>query len=504
MFTSLSRTKSVIAELFIYAGIYTAAWWGLLFQPTGYWWDDWLLRTLTPQENWEIYADQGNIFFGSIVVGLHTLSPVSLSIVTFLCGFITSIFFGRISGRFFRLSAHSVFVITVLTLVLPLVTARLLKVMTPFYVDMFLFTLAWYLLTRFLTRRFWLVSFVSIPLLALSFTTPSLMPMNYVFLGLFYFSTTRESRPNLKSLLPFLKWTWPIWLTPPLFWILNRQFSSPHGIYENYNSISLFLGSRNLVLALALSILMLFLSIGLFYRIWSKSGVEVQKSMNKLIFCSSVAMIITATIPYILVAKPSVYFLGYDSRHQLLFCFGGSLLIFGLLSQINNRSKFLGKIAFIVVSVSCIIATNILVLQFHVDFKKQLQISEFLSTDELSQGNKTFVIKDESLNLNIPRHIDYTFYEIGGWLEAAFEDRGVLGFFGSSDRSSTYSDFEQKSILARYGSTHYQKTVDGVEITITPKFDVNWPWLAFSESPLVDVKSLYIPDVAKYIEKLDR
>lgn len=186
-----------------------------------------------------------------------------------------------------------------------------------------------------------------------SFNTASILVLFYFFLAFEYFSAAGFSRAawSVRSMWAYARKNVVVLSLPIAYWLIKSFFFATHGLYENYNKISLDLkrywdagraffaglftfgpfhnvGSK--VPSLFLAIVLVFVVLTAFSRWWDRASFHLPPlRMNRVLLLGwTVAFLGISALPYILVQQ-GPRFQGWESRHYILFTL--SLPVFVLI-----------------------------------------------------------------------------------------------------------------------------------------------------------------------------
>jgi hypothetical protein len=109
----------------------------------------------------------------------------------------------------------------------------------------------------------------------------------------------------------------------------------------------------------------------------------------------------------------------WDSRQQLLLGLGFSVLIVGLIGDLDSQFK---KSAFRILVGSCVFLNFTFMQGYMLDARKQSEVIQLLSASETVKSGKVIMINDLAVRYNARGRLVRT-YEWNGMLEKAFGDK---------------------------------------------------------------------------------
>ncbi len=460
----------------------------------GIFWDDWVWVP-NPEEGLRAIWELGTPFLGLVS---NTLLSLENGIYLFKF-FIFLNYLFVVLGSFFILTRHRLlskvdaFALCSLIAVLPVNNAKVTLCTGNYSTSLMLFTGATVLL---LENKFW-TKLLAIPLFLISFFTNSLLVFFVVPILLHYYVLYGF---NIKF-KEYLKQMWIFILLPPTFWIYKKLFLPVHGLYENYNKISLdefFFNLTNWKIALAnatvtpffylfdvahvrlysLTILMIGLSLLISYLISRK---------NKFLpIVLGLILFVIATFPYMTVHKLPLFYT-WESRHQLLMPFGIALIFFGLAQQLGSVFKGSSRAHLYIIGVIVILGLATqwkLYVGFQRDWIKQLGLVEALKDNATIRDHSTFEMLDVSPHWNAPGLIK-AFFNYNGLMSIAFGNQ--TRFAGNAVEIEEFikKPKDLQLILdhaSRYNMKDYKPTPVQYKVQYKINAEKNWPEL---------VKTLY-------------
>ena len=482
----MSLTKSQ-KYFWIIIAVYFAAWFPLLINYDGVYWDDW---TIFNQGRDELIADteaRGRV----ISFYLHSfLQSIGNGILSFRL--LTFFSYLAISLSIYYLAKPKkicgeliAFYLALLVATFPVNTARISTVCVDYGFTVALFFLAFLIVVH--KRRYLKYRALSLLLFFISFTTESLLvfyffPMVY----LFFISEGNYIKDQkiiliLNQLKIFIIKNVDFMMLPFVFFLIKSIYFTPYGTHENYNSINIpwqtipffisilgiiyfafflikdkGLALKKNILLIAMGFILFLLALFPYYAAGRLPWIHSMHNGWPVILSTIVAFIILLnTNIYLVIFKikdknyslktvliyltiVSILFLAavlpnyvadkfeWESRHFELIPYGLSIIF---IYSINNFFK--KNVVHFVLS-SCIV----LFVLFHLNHLKDFQIDSFKqdaimvqikTIDEVKNSkNKIILFNDETLNYNALGR-SYRIYEWSGMLKKVYGDTARFG-----------------------------------------------------------------------------
>tara|TARA_B100000212_G_scaffold91239_1_gene66972 strand:- start:2970 stop:4520 length:1551 start_codon:yes stop_codon:yes gene_type:complete len=387
-------------------------------------WDDWTLFGSSTNLINEIYDDQGSVFNinGIIHNSLLLIGPWSYRLLTFVLLFCTGLALNEVLKKHAIFNLEARFIILILYLTLPFYMARVALIVMPYTVSIFLFFLAWSIIER--------NKVLAMFLFFLSFNTNSLL----VFYALPFFDLFYRTEQNI-SFISFIKFSLKkIYLTalPFVYFAIEVFMYPPSGIFQGYNDqfsfisllfspISMFWNLMNLEINIFLFLfVVLILSFSTAFKKVS-NNLEISVDGMYLFLIGLLIFILGGFAYWILGHTPA--FNSWNSRHQLLLSFGTSIMIFSLITFSRNSAREMILLTFL----SIFLISNFLTYkEFYVDWKKQKNLIEIFSQNDVLKDSDLIIFHDKTQGFNAFNR-DYDVYEWNGLLVQAFNDEKRFG-----------------------------------------------------------------------------
>lgn len=474
------------------AGLQTAAWWLLLAMNGATWWDDWVMRSLTPSELAEYFKETGRPYFYPIHWLLMHMDWAFYHPLILVASFGITWFFYLILRGF--VDKRVAFVSAAVLAVLPMITTRVLAIFIPFMFGLLSFFAAWWLLTRKGGRFGWPTRIAVFALLMWSYTTASLLV--WVLVPLAHLVAIRFSRISFRSVLSFVRSEWLIVSSPLIFWLLNRTLAKPYGWYAEYNNPLAFLHEPRMLLILVLVSISIATGCWLLIKRYNR-GIQNRLDLALFAFLS----ILLGSVPYVAIGRNPWHFFGFADRFGLLYPYGLAVLTgLGLVWLIEAHSK-LGKSALVVVLVSLSGLTNAALSQYVLDNRVQGQIIEALKQSSSWQDAPTVLFDNQAERL-FANHRTNPHYELTGWAQRASGNRTHLAI--NADELGVWTKLGHFSRVPRYGARDYVATDFGVLVRVVPDPKAHWPSALFESRPLVKLSFEKIPSLKAYFKSVGK
>jgi len=468
---------------------YTAAWIFLLLNFSGVYWDDWSLIDQTSDTIATTYKMNGSI------TGAH-LHLLFLSISNGIWGYrlVTFVSYLLISILIYLILRNSEFIdrrgalfLSLIVGVMPVNQARVAMIITPSVFALAIFFLAFYLMVLGETKKNYLARIVSLCLYYFSFQVMSLLvfyavPIIYVIYlsryNIFCESVTEAFAGLVKWALKRLDYI----SLPFIFFYVKLNYFETSGPYAVYNEISLdtllyfyrdatqhervfngafyshILKIKNELNVVVLFIFILSLAISAFYKL---SPGKCKNCFN--FFMVGIFMLILAIFPYLLVGHVPENN-DWNSRHQLLTVFGGSVIIYAIINRVSRGA--LRFTLYSTVILMCVYIDQKDMLGYYKDAVKQESIIHQLSTNvEIgTKQNKIYLFEDKTTTSN-PNNRFYRFYEYNGWMKKAYGNQTRLGL--SDGSTENISEVVKYAKYPEYNFSGYKSKQNVIEGKIT-------------------------------------
>ena len=392
---------------------------GLIFTFFGaYFWDDWYTSYTLDNAGAKVYWDgYGWLPIHAIfqVDVLHR-NPQLFRAIILLSFFFSGYFLFFILTTLRFLTSWQVQAITILFLVLPINSARVAGNLAYTY-SILIFYFAWFLLV---TKRHTITKIVALGLFVLSFSTLSLMPfflipcMHFVYLKL-----TQTEKTNSRSVLVQ---GLVILLLSPAYWLSSRYFNPPVGDA----AIAYLTPTKSGIIR---GLLVIGCGSSVFLKLCLDKNKGKETSSRSLLIGIGLFTIALGSFSYITSGRlvdVSEWMLNFvprasdwDSRQQLLLGLGFSVLIVGLIGDLDSQFK---KYAFRILVGSCVFLNFTFMQGYMLDARKQSEVIQMLSTSETIKSGKVIMINDLAVRFNARGRLVRT-YEWNGMLEKAFGDK---------------------------------------------------------------------------------
>ena len=333
---AVHKPKSAIFPWKIGLTLYSLSYLPMLLFSKAYFWDDWIAYRHGESATKALWKAHGSWpVVGFIQWDILDNQPSLFRVVTFLTFFTCGWFAFRILETLRFLDVNQITTMTILFLILPINSARVSMIMLEKSLYLVIFYSAWYLLV---TKKSIVWRLLSIPLFLMSFDTVALIVFFVVpccHLGYLMYLDPKVKKINAAS-IPFA-----LLLLAPLYYIIDHQINPPLGVFASMYT------PQKLGILRALLLLLLCAAIGFWILLKCRND-RVRAKRALLIYLGVTVVVIGAT-PYIVgghLVDVSEWMLNFvprasewNSRHQLLLGLGLSLLICGVIGDLDSRFK---------------------------------------------------------------------------------------------------------------------------------------------------------------------
>lgn len=470
---SLASLKK--SDIIIITIIYTLAHFLMLLN-NGIFWDDWIYIDWAKITMLNHFSQLGNIFFGYYFNLIFSLgnSVFIFRLLVFLAFLLSALLLNETLKTVKDIDHTSRLLLVLLFAIIPVNGARIAIAVSQYALCYFFFFLGLWLSSRYLVQKTIILRIAALVFLFLSFFTNSFLVFYSVVLLYIEYMEFKQISPALifrfgAKYVDFI-------IMPVLFWVLRAIFFQPHGLYGNYNIITvsnlilspvylavtiynllveLMIISRETVLILALlAIILLPLTYMLIRSVYNHN----QSSKDTTFFLAGIILILIGLFAYLAIGKIPAYY-DWQSRHELLLPLGFSFVLyfgFNIAASLLKLSRATRIILLSAVIVFCICACMSNYLAYQKDDYKQLSLMEQFESSDVMKNYTTFLFVDDTRDMNA-RDRTYRFYEYTGMMAYVFDDEMRFGceqdeqdlFTSVSDyqkyRTYKYRDYVERS-----------------------------------------------------------
>ena len=316
--------------------LYSLSYLPMMLFAKAYFWDDWLVYKPSDDEIRNLLKFVGNTPVRAwIEIGVLDASPMLFRIVTILCYFAAGWFVFQILSRVTFISPSNVRIATLLFLIFPINSARVAMINFSYSVSLLVFYAGWYLLV---SKNLSAWRLLSVPLFLISFEVKSpiiffVIPCCHLGYQLYLESSVKK---KYAALIPIA-----LLSLAPLYYIIDNQINPPLGKYAAMYTPQKLGILRALVLLLICAVLGVWL-------LW-KHRTNLGSAKRQLLIVLAIVVTSVGATPYIVgghLVDTSAWILNFvptasdwNSRHQLLLGLGLSLLICGVIGDLDSRFK---------------------------------------------------------------------------------------------------------------------------------------------------------------------
>ncbi len=443
--------------------LYALSYGVMLLFSKAYFWDDWLSYYSKSASGTKDALRQVGFWpiNGIFQVDVLGRRPELFAIVTIACFFITGWCLFHILSTVKILSTDQVRLITILFLVLPINSARVSMSVFIYSYSLLLFYLAWYLLVAKRSHFVWLLS---IPLFLMSFNTVALIAFfivpcaHLLYMKLSVPEVNKRFAYVLSALFASLA---------PLYWIIDRRYNPPQGVY-----LTMYTPQK---LGMLRALLLLFVCAGLiFWYLKSRKG-NFSENKRYAIIIAGITITAIGASPYIVgghlvdISDWLIAFVprssDWDSRHQLLLGLGISVTIAGVVGSIDSTFK---RQCLAVLFGLCVMWNVTYMHSYYLDALKQDQVIAAIQIKDELKNSRVIMINDLTDRYNA-RGRFYRSYEWEGMLAKAFGANSISAISGKSyiDCSDALIPDTLLTIVALNGRLESTVTRDiGIELIV--------------------------------------
>lgn len=453
-------------DLYILFGLYLITNIFLLINIDGLYWDDWAAYKQSPETMKIFFAEIQHGIKGDFFLFLSRFynGIYSFRLFIFFGTFLMGIFVYLILSTIKELDKQAIFFITLLFLIVPVNSVKLLISIAPFVFPVLIFYLAFYLLALYTKHHNLLLRLLILALFFTSFSTNSILVFYFsIFIYLYYinFNFTHDKLLHKSKLL--LKQYWDFFILPFIYFIYKAVYLKPYGLYEGYNGIgisslwkapvlvikSFFTSLINpveasfILIGIAPSFILLYI-VHKAYKKWlTKTTMSTNLSQtNKTLLIVGFLIFILAVLPYCMVGKLPNY-KHFDSRFQLLTPLGISFILYFSINYFAEKFKFSNHLKLsILATLTILFMTKTMYdgYRFNIDWFYSVGIQENMREMEVIKNNTTFITVEDSKQY-LANHRDIPYYEYNGMLKQVFGDDKRFAS-ESIEQINSYSKFK--------------------------------------------------------------
>ena len=416
---------------------------GLLLFMDGVYWDGWIVRGYETNRDWTsmwaLFSEAGQPINGYFhwLVGYLPNPILSYHVIAFLSILSSTILTYLLLNKFRLFNRQTSLFIALISSSIPLFLVQFEVVMVPTIFFYALFLLAWsislntkakgirLILSRVLIWALWFVSF----------SLPAFLVWYYAFLVLFAYLVYREHARNTKQTLQwFVTGGIDYLVFPIMFWIFMRTVFPPHGLYSDYNQLTLLpsRSSLNGYISYGVDQLLAMGNAIFHYRyvilpMVAVSALAIWLSRKRILIKTQILqslalgifLLAAAVIPYAFTGKmPGPYF---ESRHCLLLGLPIAIIIVSIAKSLC-RMQTLAVLALIILLLAFGIMQVSNYIQWQARWVKDASVVTNLSRTD--PGNiSTFLVVDKYVINSEP----YRFYEWSSMFTKAWGSEKYLG-----------------------------------------------------------------------------
>jgi hypothetical protein len=463
-----------------FAIIYLFSFSSLLIN-NGIFWDDWHVHFMTDHEAIGLYNAISRPFHGLLFVGLRAIQPSHyfFNFLTFVCWWITGIYFYFILDRIKLFSKKEAFWIAALFIIFPQLYSRMCETILFFTIYLSVFTV---------TSYFYIFSsptkpnYLKIPLLLaffFSFDLEALMLFILIPLSLRYYSRNESSFPlKMNNIIRFCREEFTFILLPILYYLFMKVIVvfAPKEIPTNIFSLEHLKGVPELIftswregyvraifpLVNQYPLLILIFILASIVLAPSFNSNQIKQSLKGIAF--SLVFFLYSIAPYVLVGKDIGYYYIMD-RNSILALFPLSLLTYYLVTLIFSFTKInLAKPLFFLLLLGLFVERNFYVYRsFLIASLKQDALVYYIKEIPAFKTGTTFLLKDSTWDY-LPKETP---------LESSVAKGLLRSVFGTTTRCMTHLPLECENVSRGENTSllhnmqNYRPTETQYEVVVT-------------------------------------
>lgn len=396
--------------------IYFAAHW-MLCVISGIWWDDWTLWFASEETIKKTFWSNGLPWEAYNLFSVMWIPNGGYRIVVFLMFLFGGIFLYKILLSFEWFNETDAFWIAAIYITVPVNDARTTLICYGYTLSLFLFLLAFFLVTKleqFPTVKRRIVRVVSLLLFMYSYTTASLLVMMCtVWLYLLYIVITVNKKKGVITYFKILIWRyWDFLILPFVYFVIKNIFFKPSGIYANYNSVTTQTLIRGVILSpiaalktLAMighsyckqvglmSIILIVVLIAVYFiKVKNVGSIQEKEPLKHNLFIFGVGFLVyvAGVFPYIVVRAGAIASTGVLGRDAMMTGFGIGIMLYSFVKLIHLPHIF-QRVVYIIVIVLGIFHFNNWYLNYQEDWYQQLRFTNEVVENKELQNDTTIL-----------------------------------------------------------------------------------------------------------------
>ncbi len=442
---NFSLTSLLKSDISIITIIYTFAHFLMLLN-NGIFLDDWLYIDLDKNIMLDNFYQFGNIFLGHYFNLIFSLSNsvFIFRLLVFLAFLLSALLLNETMKSINDIDHTSRLMLVLLFAIIPLNGFRIAISVSQYALCYFFYFLGLWLTSRYLTQGKIILRIAALIFLFLSFFTNSFLVFYSVVL--LYIGYKELKHISWTSIFRLSGRYVDFIIMPLLFWVLRTIFFQPHGMYRDYNSITVLnliklpfyivYAIFNLLVELSIISRETLLILGLFiilllpptYMLIRSVDNHNQSSKDTKYFLTGIILFLIGLFPYLAVGKIPGYY-NWDSRHELLLPLGFSFVLyfgFNIVTDLLKLNRTIKIILLSIVIVFCICSCMSNYLECQKDDYKQLSLMDQFKSSSVMKNNTAFLFIDDARDLNA-RYRNYVYFEYLGMMVHVFNDETRFG-----------------------------------------------------------------------------
>ena len=499
--------------VFLLILIYSAAYFLLLLDTNGIYWDDWTLFRHSHKAISIQFHQMGFPQLGSLFSWLfsYKYGVFIARIFTFSLFLASGLLFYFILKRIKEINALERFFLTAFFLVFPVNSARIATIMLTYSICYLLFFLAFYITTKYSENKNIFLRILALILFFLSFQINSLLVFYALVIAFIFYKE--------KTLFKYLDFL----LLPIIFFAIKNIFFKPYGAYENYNQIKLNNNileiildtlsnssntlfrdiSRSLEITNFQALIILFVSFFLLLllsRIFSFYDKQTLSNKQCLLFIAIGACALFLSIfPYIVVNKYPSFLneynnLGWNDRHLLLTPLGASFILVYAIRYLQNYFKINSRVSNLIL---CFLVFSFafrdfkdLLVHYRDRIKSEAIIQYVAENSQKIEKYKIVFLSDEFYPS--PNTFKYNLYESNGWFKEVYKKENRLVCQIASE--PVINKMANKNLFRSF-KLCLQRTCDMKELAYSPKGNLYLSSFCDPYYTWMNLNDFYVPSL---------
>ncbi len=438
---------------------------GSILFVSGRWWDDWCMYNISWEgmKHWTYELGRPDLKY--LMYPLELFTPSIYKILSFMYYGIIVLCFRRIVEKALSIPSEISYAVAYVFIAIPAFEARIYFAIYPYIFYTMLFMLAFVCLIEYFDNHKSVYRIVSLILFFVSFFFNSLL----VFYGLLLLYIFVQDKKIWKYI--------DYGIIPLLFFFIKCTFFSTHGVYSNYNSVSIEgivyslirtpKAIYNLIIAifhnereyvLQYSLIIVVISCIVLFVLRKRICIDNNAFGIQLrLIIVGLLVMYCGLFPYIVVRQATtIYLAGAEGRDYLLPMFGMAMLVVGLAGVLFKEKARQALLVVWVLTGTIFFEVTYSDYQLSSYITKGFQLV-LEENDFLSEKKAILVVGDLS---------DRTIYELNGMAEEVYHNENRIVFSPYYTSAVLNGEFEGMTEREWYNMSNYDYSNKAIDVVI--------------------------------------